>query len=222
MTTLQEKGRQVSDLQTKPISYSDAMTLTLPEMDIDGIKVVRIVIDEAEAKHGSLRAMISGTGRGRIQPGTYTKVLIDGRLWMSDTPDEKWDHYTVFRQMQIHGGRVLINGLGAGMILQAALQLDNVTHIDVVERDPRILQHIAPHYADDRVTFHEADAYTIKWPTGTRWDVVWHDIWLELSEDNLEGMATLHRRYGRRCEWQGSWGKEFLLDQRRRSRGWAF
>jgi hypothetical protein len=82
---------------------------------------------------------------------------------------------------------------------------------------------VGPHYArDPRVTIHHADAYTIRWPVGIRWDVAWHDIWADMCEDNLPGMATLHRRYGRRVEWQGSWGRERILADRRRSRlyGW--
>jgi hypothetical protein len=51
---------------------------------------------------------------------------------------------------------------------------------------------------------------------------VWHDIWLDLCTDNLEGMGKLHRKYGRRTDWQGSWEKDRLLSHRRRekARGW--
>jgi len=149
-------------------------------------------------------------------------VLIDGKLWMSDTPDEKRDHSHVFYRAQRVGGRILINGLGAGMVLGALLKLENVTHIDVVELDERIIKHIGPHYDDPRVTIHHADAYEIQWPVGTRWDIVWHDIWLNLSGDNLPLMHKLHRRYGRRTDWQASWGREFLERAARHDRrgGW--
>ena len=45
-----------------------------------------------------------------------------------------------------------------------------------------------------------------------------HDIWDDICLDNLETMATLHRKYGRRCDWQGSWKRDWLKYQQRRER----
>ncbi len=68
-----------------------------------------------------------------------------------------------------------------------------------------------------RLTIHEDDALTRKWPTGTRWTVVWHDIWRDICTDNLPEMARLHRSFGRRCDWQDSWSKS--LCEYHRARG---
>ena len=162
-------------------------------------------------------------GRGTA-PGTYTALSINGRLWMTDTDAEWRDHLdAVLRIRRPATRRVLVNGLGIGMVVQAALDCPHVERVDVVEIDPDVVALVGPHYAaDPRVTIHEADAYTIKWPTGTRWDVAWHDLWEGISEDNLPGMGRLHRRYGGRVGWQGSWCKERILANRRRDRahGW--
>jgi hypothetical protein len=195
----------------------DAMRLELPPIDEDGVRVERFEISEAESRLAGLRAMIgSGGGRGRIPAGWYTRVFIDGALWMSDSPDEVHDHAAPFHEAQRRGGRVLINGLGAGLILGGLLKLPNVEHIDVVEIDERIIRLIGPHYADPRVRIHHADAHEIRWPAGTRWNVVWHDIWLDLTAENLPSMHRLHRRYGSRADWQASWGRSFLEAQRSR------
>lgn len=65
---------------------------------------------------------------------------------------------------------------------------------------------------------------TIKWPTGTYWDVAWYDIWPEITSDNLEGMKRLHRSYGRRVGWQGSWARSLIeadiRNEKRRGRFW--
>ena len=53
--------------------------------------------------------------------------------------------------------------------------------------------------------FHQADALEYKPPRGEQYDVVWHDIWPNICTDNLPEMHKLHRKYGRRCNWQGSW-----------------
>ena len=145
---------------------------------------------------------------------------------MSNTPDEQRDHWEpVWQARDLRAERALVNGLGLGMVV-LGLAAAGVKHVDVVEIDPDVISFVAPELGNrlDRsgcyLDVHRADAYTIKWPVGTRWDVAWHDIWVEASEDNLEEMARLHRRYGRRVTWQGSWRREQLRYQRRRTAGW--
>lgn len=150
-------------------------------------------------------------------PGdTCTQLLVRGELVMSDTRDELRDHYTAIYRAK---GRVLINGLGLGCYLAVVLSKPEVTHVDVVELNPDVLALVAPHFTkDERVVFHQADAYVQarKWPPGTRWDCVWHDIWPTKCSDDLEGHARLRRSYARRAEWQGSWAHETLVYLRER------
>jgi hypothetical protein len=42
---------------------------------------------------------------------------------------------------------------------------------------------------------------------GTFYGAVWHDIWDNLSVDNLPQMTALKRKYGRRARWQGCWSE---------------
>lgn len=195
--------------------------VTLPEGELDGMKVERFTVDRDAARW----SFLGGRGRG-VSPGTYTKLTCRGTFWMSDTPDEWRDHYpAVSRIRRPETKRVLINGLGIGMVLKAALACEHVEHVDVVEKDPRVVDLVGSHYqSDPRVTIHTDDAYTIKWPTGTTWDVAWHDIWPDLCTDNLPLMTKLHRRYGRRVGWQGSWGRSLLESHARREKrsGWRW
>ena len=142
---------------------------------------------------------------------------------MSDTPDEIRDLITPYLQFKEPWvSHVLINGLGLGVVLKMALAQPHVQHIDVVEIESDIIKLVAPSYEDTRIHIHEADAFTITWPKGYGWSVAWHDIWPDICTDNLEGMGKLHRRYGRRVQWQGSWQREALQSLRRRERnmGW--
>jgi len=201
-----------------------AMRVDVPEIDEDGVRVSRFEIGRYDIQN--LRETIKN-GRG-CHPGTYTKLTVDGRLWMSDTTAEQRDHMEAVHVMILHGARrVLINGLGLGMVVAAALAVPTVEHVDVVERDPRVARLIGAHYVrSGRVTVHVADAYekAKRWPRGTRWDVGWSDIWPDISEDNLPGMATLNRSYGRRCVWHGCWAQDVIRAQVRRDResyrGW--
>lgn len=199
------------------LSMSDRMTVDLPEMNIDGMRVERFEIDDG--LDNMMEALKFGRGTTR---GIYTKLIVDGRLWMSDTDAEKRDHMGVlFEIQQREAKRVLINGLGLGMVIRAALTFDHVEHVDVVELDARVAEYIGGHYAQDpRVHIHHADAYlkSRDWPTGTTWDVAWSDIWPDLCTDNLGDMARLRRSYGRRTQWHECWGRELLLSRRRQER----
>jgi hypothetical protein len=205
-------------------TWREAMTVTVPEGKAGNAEIRRFTVARSE----STLSYLGGGGRG-TPPGTYTGLYRRSGLWMSDTPDERRDHMKVcYVADRERAERVLVNGLGLGMVVAAFLAMESVSHVDVVEIDADVIALVGPHYeqmaADvgKTITIHHADAYTIQWPSGTAWDVAWHDIWRDLCTDNLAQMATLHRRYGRRTQWQGSWGRELLEYRRRfeRRRGW--
>jgi hypothetical protein len=200
----------------------DDYKVDVPEGECDGAVVKRFEVTRESLEN--LR--LSFAGRGCI-PGTYTQLTVDGVLWMSDTTAEIRDHLTPILQARRdrEARRVLINGLGLGMVLKAILAVPWIEHVDVVEIDKRVISLVGPTYtADPRVNIIEADAYAQAkaWPPGTRWDLAWHDIWTDPSTDTLDDMTRLHRSYGRRVRWQGSWGREMLLRQRRHdnAHGW--
>lgn len=197
------------------MNWYEVMTVDLPECEEDGLSVGRFTVEPDSFANWRL-------GSRATRPGTYTGLTLNGVLWMSDTDAEKRDHMPACRQMVIQvAKRVLINGLGLGMVLKAALSLDHVEHVDVVERDERVIKLIGAHYAKDpRVHLHHADAYeqASRWPAGTRWDVGWSDIWPDATTDNLASMAKLRRSYGRRMVWHDCWLREELVSMQRRQK----
>jgi hypothetical protein len=202
---------------TTMTSPYDAMTVTVPEGAIGTLRVKRFTVEPDSFENMRL----AWKGGRQTRPGTYTALYDGGRLWMSDTDAEKRDHMEAVRAIQSRQAkRVLINGLGLGMVLAAALSFEHVEHVDVVEVDERVIELVGPHYAGPRVTCHHADAYeqAKNWPAGVRWDVAWHDIWPDLCEDNLPLMTRLHRSYGRRVDWQQSWSKKLTEAHRDRNR----
>lgn len=133
---------------------------------------------------------------------------------MSDTHAEKADHLTAVRNAK---GIVLINGLGIGMVLNAVLLKPEVEKAFVVEKSADVIALSGKHYEKkfgDRVQIIQDDALQFQPPKGIKFGVVWHDIWDYICSDNLEQMKQLHRRYGRRAEWQGSWCRELCEYQR--------
>lgn len=141
---------------------------------------------------------------------------------MTDTKVEIWGHYEAIDAIAWSSTkRVLINGLGLGMVLNAALQYDHVEHIDVVDNSWDVIKLVAPAYtADPRVHVHHADAFNVQWPRNTRWNVVWHDIWPTISSSNLPEMTRLKRKYQNRCDWQAAWEEDkcrWLRDEENKS-----
>lgn len=162
-----------------------------------------------------------------VEPGTFTRLshIRPENVWMSDTPAEISDHMLPIQLSKTapEGAYVLINGLGIGMVLQAVLKNPKIGHVDVVEIEADVISLVGPHYTTDpRVQIHHADAYDIAWPKGYGWYMAWHDIWHDICLDNLEGIAKLHRKYGKRVGWQSSWMRKWLIAKRRseRSNGW--
>jgi hypothetical protein len=151
-----------------------------------------------------------------IIPGAGSEGTDLKRVWMSDTHAEILEHTPVlnkfYQAQHVKHRRVLINGLGLGLVVHAALTFDSIVHLDVVEHNEDIIKLVGPYLtADPRVTIHLADAYEIHWPSGARWDLAWHDIWPDINDENLPGMDRLLAKYKTRVAWQGCWQRQGCL-----------
>lgn len=158
---------------------------------------------------------------GRYIPeGEYTFLKFNNKIVMSDTPDEKRDHWEPVHKAQ---GHILIAGLGLGMVLQACAKKPDVEKITVVEVSQDLIDLVGPHYEKmfpGKLEIVCADIYDWKPPKGIIYNVAWYDIWNDMCEDNLPLMTKLHRKFAKRVKWQGSWSKEYLLYKRSRNRGY--
>lgn len=166
--------------------------------------------------YDSAMSVFSFGGRAP-RPGTYTRLMRDRTVVMSDTPAEMRDHMSAVHNA---AGDVLINGLGLGMVLQACLDRTQVTSATVVELSPDVIALVAPHYQErygDRLRIVQASAFDYK-PDLPRYGMVWHDIWDDLCTDNLPEMTRLKRKYARRADWQGCWSEYEVRAHARRDR----
>lgn len=187
----------------------------VPEGSQGNFAVKRFSVSEGDFKMNVLINAMHGSSR-YVPPGTYTKLAqVSG--WrdtiMSDTPDEIRDHYEPIRRAV---GRCLVNGLGLGVVANGMLMNPEVEKVTCIEISQDVINLVAPHWKarwGNRFEVICADALEWKPPKGSVFDVVWHDIWVGICSDNLKDMATLHRRYGKRCGWQGSWAKALCKRQ---------
>lgn len=184
--------------------------LDIPEQQLGRFRIDHIEVTEEDAKWGLLRARINGHNRF-VPSGTYVR-LIDKRFdetVMSNTPDEIRDHMEFVNRAK---GSVLINGLGLGVVLKMILEKPEVTEIIVIEKEKDVIDMVSCYYKDLRVTIIHADALEYQPEKNKIFDCVWHDIWPNICSDNWDTMKILHRKYGRRCRWQGSWVRDLVRE----------
>lgn len=138
----------------------------------------------------------------------FTRLTKDDTIWMSDTKSEIVDHAPVFGAIEDLADnelRVLINGGGIGVLTKFCLAQPHVTRIDIVDHDEGIIELHQKFYNDPRVNLHLGDAYEIE--LEGMWGIAWHDIWPDISSDNILGMMRLEDKYKSRVGWQDCWQK---------------
>lgn len=181
--------------------------IDIPESSSGNWRIERFTVSPDEARFESMRAAISGSRR-YVPAGTYTRLMRGNILVMSDTPDEIRDHLEPIRWSKKLGGHVLICGLGLGVVLDRILQNENVTKVTVIEKSQDVINLVGPYYQlkyGNRLEIINADAYEWVPPKGVKYSVAWFDIWDDICSDNLPYMSKLHRKYGKKAEWKGSW-----------------
>jgi hypothetical protein len=166
------------------------------------------VSERTVSKFESMMSSIRGGSLFHCPEGTYKTLTCGFDCVMSNTPMELRTNRAFVRAAE---GHVHINGLGLGVVLLAVLMKLEVESVTVVEKSPDVISLVAPSFASfDKLTIIQGDALEYKPPSKKRFGAVWHDIWNGICEDNLDDMRLLHRRWGRKTQWQGSWARELI------------
>ncbi len=183
----------------------------IPEVTRDDLSIERFTVSEEAARFHNIQAVFGSEGRYRarleIVPGTYTRLVRNGVLWMSDTPAEIRANLPAIWKAK---GRCLVGGLGLGVVVNAMLGKEEVTHVTVVEIDREIIEVVGEwlyeKHGSDRLTIVCADLLKWKPPKGRYiYDCAWFDIWPTITADNVSDMTLLNRRYAQKAKHKGSW-----------------
>lgn len=192
--------------------------VSVPEGEIGDWKIKKFTVDNKKDKISQLSSLYSS---GRFVPsGTYTKLTYKNDIVMSDTPDEIRDHLYFIGKAK---GNILIAGLGLGMVIQAIGNKEDVKSITVIEKSKDVIDLVGDYYLKmfpNKLKIVNADIF--EWKTSDYFDCAWYDIWNDLCTDNVEEMKKLHRKFGRRTGWQGSWGRDFLEYQRQKEKRYYY
>jgi hypothetical protein len=192
--------------------YDKYMVPDVPEGTSGDWVIKKFTVSETDSKLD----MIMSHSQRYVPAGTYTGLYRGRTIIMSDTPDEICDHSAIILESR---GKVLIVGLGLGVVLNSIAQKPETTSVTVIEKSEDVLNLVKSHYENKypgKIEFIHADIFDYKPKPTDKWDFVWFDIWDNLCVDNLKEMATLHRKYGKKATWKASWGKEILQYEKRR------
>lgn len=152
-------------------NWWDKYAVSVPEGASGLWSVMRFTVTEEDARWANINC------HGRwISPGTYTRLTREKQVIMSDTPLE----ISEFRSFErVACGRVLINGLGLGVVLQAVLRKPEVQHATVVDISEEVISLVRYHYYamfPGKLHILHADALEYRPGRNEYFDAVWHDI----------------------------------------------
>jgi 16S rRNA G966 N2-methylase RsmD len=157
---------------------------------------------DAYMKHGDV-----GLKR-RPRHGDYVALrrISDGTCFMSSQPFELEDNQSF---VDVASGRVLVSGLGLGLILESLSR--KVDHIVVLEKEEEVIQLVAPHVNLTNVEIIHADAF--KWTPTEQFDWAWHDIWPAIAIRNVEEMIQICSHHKQWVDRQVCWSWNLINEQ---------
>ena len=169
-----------------------------------GVATIRKVnVTEDEAYYSNIRYIIDDKKFMCISSGQYIILDIKGKgIMMSDTPMEKRTNEDFVKKAN---GRVFIAGLGIGLIihnLKSKIQSGEVSEIVVFELEQDVIDLVAPYFQNEKIKIIKQDIFQYEPKPDDVFDTIYFDIWETISDDNLDEMLFLHKK------WKGNLNKE--------------
>ena len=180
----------------------------IPEGECGSARVEHFSVCPRETEMMACRAALNGHPTHVVPPGRYARLLVDGRLVMTDTPMEKGSNR---RLIEMARGRVLIGGLGLGMVAWPLLAKKPALHsLTILEINPDVISLVGRHLpGDSRIEIIQADVF--KWRPSRRlpkFDTIYFDIWPDICLSNVAEANKLHCRampWASSQAWIGDW-----------------
>lgn len=174
--------------------------------------IAKVKHDRVSAFHAAMSAL-RGTP---LSEGPICQLFVGGTLWMSDGANEHRTNYEVCVEAR---GRVLIAGLGLGMILTKILAKKEVEHVTIIEKYQDVIDLVGPHFKHKKLQIICADIYEWRPAKGAKFDCIYFDVWADQSTDDLEDMRKLHqafKSFKAQGAWMESWNRAHLQSRKRR------
>ncbi len=168
--------------------------------------------------------------RGLKPDFEYVKLVKTGGeggkgIMMSDTPMERNTNEAFLKKAN---GDVIIFGLGLGLIVLPLLSDPTVKSITVVELYQDLIDTVTPilkpYDKQNKLTVVQGDAFTYKPLKTAKFDTIYFDIWIAISDDNYEEQKKLERGIRKHLNkenpnaFMDSWLKSYYQKERRKEK----
>lgn len=195
------------------MSLFPRMAEIVPEGSLGLAEITHFGVSEDESAFTAMRAAHKGA-QEYVAPGRYARLRVNRELMMTDTNMERATNREVVRRAR---GRVLIAGLGLGMIVHPIAAKPGVS-VTVIEKYRDVIDLVSPTLPSG-VTVIEGDILTWRPERGTKYDTIYFDIWANVCSDNLDDIRVLKRAFRGRMTpgaWMGAWVEDILRMDRYR------
>lgn len=136
-----------------------------------------------DKQKGNVRVVVSNSYNNKNERIVYLEI--DNYVWMSNTDDEYKD---ITRSVSIANGDCFVGGLGLGIIIRELLGNPLVSSIDIVEKNPDIIDVIGPLFKNERVNIINGDC---RYPTDKLYSFVYFDYWLEPTREIFDELTSV-------------------------------
>jgi spermidine synthase len=161
-------------------SYTDVINL-IPESST-GCAEIR---HDTPTQFERMRAALHGQPLYRDK---YCRLLVRGQIMMTDA---EFERKTNIEPIIRKGNSALIAGLGIGLILHPIIC--NFKNVTVVEKELDVIKLVAHHFPS--VSIVHDDIFSWAPPKGSKFDLIYFDIWGDISSDDLVQSKELHRKF---------------------------
>jgi hypothetical protein len=198
---IQEGMNQVSKHMEVPLPEGLVpMRDILPEGRSGNVVVNHYEVTELGALVHNLNHIENGSPQMCISTGRYVRLYVGKELMMSDAPYEAQSNRDLIEGAR---GKVLIAGLGMGMVLVPILRNPKVSVVTVVEKSKHVIKLVkepllknGPFTENEKmklvVVQGDINSFT---PKANSYDFIYFDIWPTISSRNLPEIDSLKRRF---------------------------
>lgn len=155
----------------------------------------------------------------KMYDGHYVRMHVGRELMMSDTVMERNSNRDFIDKAH---GKVLIGGLGIGMVLRNILDKKEVESVVVIELSQDLIDLVGPRFVHPKLTIINGDIFSWVPEKGTKYDSLYFDIWPDISTENLPEIAKLHNKFknyrnrDNPKSFMESWMQDYLRKEKRR------
>lgn len=153
-------------------------------------KVGDFELSHFEIEKNNMYAILHG-----IPCGKFIRLMRGGSVVMSDTEMEKRTNAAFVRNAH---GKVLIGGLGIGLILLAVQDKADVEKITVIEKNREVIDIVADQLPlNEKVKIVNADVF--EYMPEEKYNTIYMDIWDYINEnvyrEQMKPLISRYRRY---------------------------